>query len=171
MSDTQSPGDTRRILRDHHLDYITELQVSDVLLTARFASSCNASLCSARCCRAGVLVDIAHRDRIIAEAPLIVQYMEATQEHDPAKWFDAEEEPDLDFPSGRAVNTNSTDDACVFLDSRRLCVLQSAEAESPGLKPFYCRAYPVAIVHGCVTLDAEWCPDETQCCGPVDGGP
>ena len=170
MSDTQAPDDTGHILRDHHLDYFPELRVSDVLLTSRFASSCASSSCSARCCRDGVLVDIAHRDRVIAEAPLIVQYMEPTQEHDPAKWFEAEDEPDLDFPSGRAVNTNAVNGGCVFLDSRRLCVLQRAEAESPGLKPFYCRAYPVAIDHGRVTLDADWCPEETQCCGPVAGG-
>lgn len=96
--------------------------------------------------------------------------MEPAQEHDPARWFEPEDEPDLDFPSGRAVNTTAVNGACVFLDSRRLCVLQLAEEKSPGLKPFYCRAYPVAIDHGRVTLDADWCPEETQCCGPVEGG-
>jgi hypothetical protein len=116
------------------------------------------------------LVDVAHRDRIIAEAALIAQHMEPTQEHDPARWFEPNDEPDLDFPSGRAVNTNIVNGTCVFLDSRRLCVLHSAESASPGLKPFFCRAYPVAIDHGCVTLDSDWCPDDTQCCEPVEGG-
>lgn len=170
MSDTRPHDEQDYPLRDHHLDYFTELRVTKQLLTSRFATSCTTSACSARCCRDGVLVDIAHRDRVIAEAPLIVQYMEPTQEHDPSRWFEEEDEPDLDFPSGRAVNTTAVGGACVFLDSRRLCVLQRAEAQSPGLKPFYCRAYPVAIDHGRVTLDADWCPEETQCCGPVEGG-
>lgn len=170
MPDTETIDDKEYILRDHHLDYFTELRVSKQLLTSRFAPSCATSSCSARCCRDGVLVDITHRDRVVAEASLIVQYMEPSQEHDPARWFETEDEPDLDFPSGRAVNTTSASGGCVFLNSHRLCVLQIAEAKSPGLKPFYCRAYPVAIDHGRVTLDAEWCPEETHCCGPVEGG-
>lgn len=126
--------------------------------------------CSAKCCRYGVLVDIAHRDRILSEAALVVQYMEPTQEHDPSRWFDSEVEIDEDFPSGRVVNTNTHNDSCVFLDSSRRCVLHMAESASPGLKPFYCRAYPIAIVRGRITIDADWCPEETNCCGPVEGG-
>jgi Fe-S-cluster containining protein len=170
MADTQPQDENNYILRDHHLDYLVELRVSDQVLTSRFTRSCSTASCSARCCREGVLVDVAHRDRIIAEAALIVQHMEPTQEHDPTRWFEPNDEPDLDFPSGRAVNTNIVNGTCVFLDSRRLCVLHSAESASPGLKPFFCRAYPVAIDHGCVTLDSDWCPDDTQCCEPVAGG-
>jgi hypothetical protein len=97
--------------------------------------------------------------------------MEPFQEHDPAKWFDDEVEIDADFPSGKVVNTNSHTGSCVFLNSSRRCVLHAAEEASPGLKPFYCRAYPIAIAHGRVTIDADWCPEETHCCGPVEGGP
>jgi Fe-S-cluster containining protein len=170
MSDTQASNEQGYILRDHHLDYFPELRVSDVLLNSRFAQSCATSACSAHCCRDGVLVDLTHRDRVIAEAALIVQYMEPTQDHDPSRWFESTDEPDLDFPSGRAINTAADSGTCVFLNSQRLCVLQLAEEQSPGLKPFYCRAYPVAIDHGCVTIDADWCPEDTQCCGPVEGG-
>jgi Fe-S-cluster containining protein len=170
MADTQPQGENNYILRDHHLDYFVELRVSDQVLTSRFTRSCSTASCSARCCREGVLVDVVHRDRIIAEAALIVQHMEPAQEHDPTRWFEPNDEPDLDFPSGRAVNTNIVNGSCVFLDSRRLCVLHSAESASPGLKPFFCRAYPVAIDHGCVTLDSDWCPEDTQCCEPVEGG-
>jgi Fe-S-cluster containining protein len=165
-----SPDSQGVVLRDHHLDYFPELRVSSQLLTSRFARSCSTSACSAQCCRAGVLVDIEHRDRIIAEASLIAQHMEPGQERDPARWFEEEDEPDIDFPSGRAVNTAVVNDTCVFLDSKRRCVLHAAEATSPGLKPFYCRAYPIAINNAKVTLDADWCPEETQCCGPVEGG-
>jgi Fe-S-cluster containining protein len=170
MADTEPQDERGPTLRDHELRHLPELAVSDQVFTARFARSCSTSSCSAHCCREGVLVDIAHRDRVMAEASLIVRHMEPTQEHDPARWFEPHDESDLDFPSGRAVNTMVVNGTCVFLDSRRLCVLHSAEAESPGLKPFFCRAYPIAIDHGCLTLDAGWCTDDTQCCEPVDNG-
>jgi Fe-S-cluster containining protein len=170
MSDSVADDEKSYPLHDHHLQYIADLRVSEQIFATRFVRSCSTSGCSARCCREGVLVDIAHRDRVLAEASLIIQHMEPQQEHDPSRWFEPHDEPDLDYPSGRAVNTNIVNGTCVFLDSRRLCVLHSAEAASPGLKPFYCRAYPVAIDHGCVTLDVDWCPEDTQCCQPVDSG-
>ena len=157
-------------LRRHQLSHLPELVVGEEIFTSRFTASSDMSRCSAKCCREGVLVDITHRERILAEAPLILEYMEPTQQRDPSRWFHEEEDIDLDFPSGRAVNTNSFDGRCVFLDSEKRCVLQRAEERSPGLKPFFCRAFPIAIVNGRLTVDATWCPDETQCCGPVAHG-
>jgi Fe-S-cluster containining protein len=158
------------VLREHHLGYLAELRVSEELLACRFTRSCSMSSCSAHCCRGGVLVDITHRDLVLTKASLIVEHMEPDQEHDPSRWFDVEDEPDEDFPSGRAVNTATINGSCVFLNSDRRCVLHLAESSSPGLKPFYCRAYPIAIDHARVTLHADWCPEETQCCGPVPDG-
>jgi len=157
-------------LHQHHLPYISDLQVDEDVFTARFASDADSSRCSARCCRAGVLVDIAHRDRILSEAALVREYMEPSQEHDPTKWFVAEDEEDVDFPSKRAINTTLVGGTCVFLDSQRRCVLQRAEERSPGLKPFYCRAFPIVIVEGHLTLNCDHCPDDTQCCGIVTAG-
>jgi Fe-S-cluster containining protein len=170
MSDTSHVDAPSFALRDHHLTHLAELRVGEEILTSRFAGSCSMSSCSARCCRGGVLVDVAHRDRILSEANLVVRYMEPAQEHDPSRWFEQDEELDDDFPSGRVVNTLAEGESCVFLDSQRRCVLQLAESESPGLKPFFCRAYPIAIHHARVTIDADWCPEETNCCGPVAGG-
>jgi Fe-S-cluster containining protein len=170
LPDLEQPLAPSYALSEHSLTYIPELRVGEEVFTYRYASSCSMMSCSAKCCRYGVLVDIAHRDRILSEAALVVQYMEPTQEHDPSRWFDSEVEIDEDFPSGRVVNTNTHNDSCVFLDSSRRCVLHMAESASPGLKPFYCRAYPIAIVRGRITIDADWCPEETNCCGPVEGG-
>jgi Fe-S-cluster containining protein len=157
-------------LRRHHLPYFPDLQVGEEVFAARFAADADSSRCSAHCCRAGVLIDIAHRDRILAEAALVREYMEPAQEHDSSKWFYAEDEEDVDFPSGRAINTALVNDTCVFLDSQRRCVLQRAEERSPGLKPFYCRAFPIVIVEGRLTLNCDHCPDDTQCCGLVERG-
>lgn len=158
------------VLREHNLGYFPELRVGEEIFTYRYSSTCSMESCTAHCCRYGVLVDIAHRDRILSEAALVVSYMEPTQEHDPSLWFDSDVEIDEDFPSGKVVNTNSNDNGCVFLNSQKRCVLHAAEAASPGLKPFYCRAYPIAIAGGRLTIDADWCPAETNCCGPVPNG-
>ncbi len=170
MSDHFHGGPPALPLRHHHLDYISNLRVGEEMLAPQFARGCDTNKCSGACCGGGVLVDIAHRDRVRAEASLVVRYMESSQEHDPSLWFEDEIFDDPDYPSGRAVCTTVVNDTCVFLDSQRRCVLHMAEAESPGLKPFYCRAYPVAIVQGRVTLDTEWCPEETQCCATVSDG-
>ena len=174
MSDDQqtaeAPSGPAFPLRRHQLSHLPGLVVGEEIFTSRFAASSDMSRCSARCCREGVLVDITHRDRILAEASLVLEYMEPTQQRDPTQWFQEEEDVDLDFPSGRAINTNSFNGRCVFLDGAKRCVLQRAEERSPGLKPFFCRAFPIAIVNGRLTVDATWCPDETQCCSPVAQG-
>jgi len=170
MTEHDQGADAVLPLRQHHLEYIPNLRLGEEVLAPRFARGCDTNKCSGACCGGGVLVDVAHRDRVLAEAPLIVRFMEESQEHDPARWFEDDEVEDPDYPSGRAVCTTVVNDTCVFLDSKRRCVLHMAESESPALKPFYCRAYPVAIVQGRVTLDTEWCPEETQCCATVADG-
>ena len=170
MPESLQSADPAVPLRHHHLHYIPDLRLGEEVLAPRFARGCDPNKCSGACCGGGVLVDIAHRDRVLAEASLVVRYMESAQEHDSARWFEDEVFEDPDYPSGRAVCTTVVNDTCVFLDSKRRCVLHMAEAESPALKPFYCRAYPVAIVRGRITLDTAWCPEETQCCATVPDG-
>ena len=159
-------------LHNHHLSHLARVDADDEIFATRFASSCSMMHCSAKCCRGGVYVDLEHRDRILREAPLVIRHMEAAQEHDPSRWFESEEIEDEDFPSGKCVGTQVVGQGCVFLDSERRCVLQLAESSSPGggLKPFYCRAFPVVISDATLTLDTEWCPEETQCCGPDPNG-
>ena len=154
----------------HTLAHLQRLEADEEVFATRFAASCSMINCSAKCCRGGVYVDLQHRDRILREAPLVIQHMQPAQEHDPARWFEMEEIEDEDFPSGKCVGTQVVGHGCVFLDGDRRCVLQIAEATSPGLKPFYCRAFPVVISDATLTLDTDWCPEETQCCGPDPNG-
>jgi Fe-S-cluster containining protein len=170
MSDSTPDTGLSYPLHHHHLSHLPRLEADEEVFATRFASSCSMMNCSAKCCRGGVYVDRDHRDRILREAPLVVRHMEPTQEHDPSRWFESEELEDADFPSGKCVGTQVVGLACVFLDSERRCVLQLAESSSPGLKPFYCRAFPVVISDATLTLDTEWCPEETQCCGPDPNG-
>ena len=159
------------VLTEHALEHLGPLPVSRQLFASRFTSGCAMSNCRGTCCNGGVSVDLRHRDRILAEAPLVLRYMDATQERDATAWFEPEEIPDSDVPSGAAASTRVVNGGCVFLDARGRCVLHAAEAESPGLKPFFCRTYPIAIVNGVLTVEHDYCPEETHCCGPVDGGP
>ena len=170
MTDAVSADGPPLVIREHHLPHIAELEVDAKLLACRFAAGCSMSRCRGTCCTSGVWVDLAHRDRILAHADVIGRYMEPAQEHDRARWFEPGEKDDQDFESGRAISTATIGDGCVFLDSHQRCVLQLAEAEVPGLKPFYCWAYPIVIDHGVLTLDDEMCPEEKQCCGPVASG-
>jgi hypothetical protein len=120
-------------------------------------------------------VDVAQRDEILAHVDLIQKVMDEGQERDPARWFEAQEREDADFPSGRAVGTLVIDSRCVFLDSARRCALQTATiaAARPGLdlKPFFCAAFPVTVAAGMLWID-ELCHEmPASCCRPVDTGP
>jgi Fe-S-cluster containining protein len=170
MSESSQDTDVTYPLHHHHLSHLPRLEADEEVFATRFASSCSMMNCSAKCCRGGVYVDLEHRDRILREAPLVIGHMEPTQEQDPTRWFESEEIDDADFPSGKCVGTQVVGHGCVFLDTERRCVLQIAESESPGLKPFYCRAFPVVVSDATLTLDAEWCPEEIQCCGPDPNG-
>lgn len=161
------------VLRNHHLRHIPELKVGEGILRSRFKAGCSMSRCGGKCCRSGVLAGVEERDRILENADLVRRYLDEDQEQNPANWF-GEKFEDPDFPSGRAVETQVRNGACVFLDREARCVLQKAEAHAPSgvkaLKPFYCRAFPVTVEFGVLTIDDEHCPDETRCCGPTKDG-
>ena len=144
-------------------------------MEARYAPECSTAACDGACCRLGVLVDAAQRDQILAYAELIQRAMDASQERDPAQWFEDQEREDADFPSGRAVGTRVREDRCVFLDSAQRCALQKATiaAARPGfdLKPFFCTAFPVTITAGTLWIDELCLEMPTRCCRPADAGP
>ncbi len=157
------------VLRKHGLGHFPDLKVSDELLQTRFATNCSTTRCSGGCCRVGVFVDVAERDRILARVDVIRRHMEIDQVRDPLKWFEAAETHDSDFPSGRAAHTSLRKDACVFLDGAGRCVLHKAVVEIDGrptnLKPFFCTAFPLTIVDGVLLLD-DMCDDRAECCTP-----
>lgn len=162
------------ILHRHHLVHIGAMPVDECVLESRFSANCEMSLCRGQCCRLGVDVDLLERDRILTNHRLIVSQMDAGQITDASQWF-GEEFDDPDFPSTKAVSTELANGACVFLNPEGLCVLHRAESQAPStagtLKPFFCRAYPLCLNFGVLTLDHQQSPGETACCGPVTDGP
>ena len=163
-----------RALRSTRLKHFPRLEMSPRFLEGRFARDCRTDRCDGTCCRTGVLVDIEERDRILSHAALVRASMDPGQEHDPARWFEVKEATDGDFPSGRAVGTHVGPGGCVFLNARRLCVLQlatiAAAREGFDLKPFFCTAYPLTIVNATLTIDDADFTERPACCSTVPDG-
>ena len=157
------------VLRNHKLYHLPEIKVNENIFQSRFLPGCATARCKANCCKDGVWVDLAERDKILAHADLIQLSMEAHQEKNPAHWFEPVEQEDLDFPSGRAVGTQVYNGACVFLDSAGHCVLQKASQKQTGwLKPFFCTAFPVTIEDGELLIDDG---KDSRCCTVALEGP
>lgn len=162
------------LLQRHRLRHLPNLRVRSSFFGKNFSAGCSMANCNADCCRYGVMIDPEERDRILEHQDLVIRYMEPHQVADPALWFE-EEQPDRDFPSGRAVGTQATEHGCVFLDSSGRCVLQKAAIgegmEKFFLKPFFCVAYPVTIEEGELVIDDAEFVNRTACCTVVrDGG-
>ncbi|MBI3194807.1 MAG: DUF3109 family protein [Ignavibacteriae bacterium] len=161
-------------LTQHRLSHIKPLTVSNDFFRPLFAGSCSMMNCNGRCCKDGVWADPTERDRILGHAEMIKKYMEQHQEHNHATWFDAEEVEDPDFPSGKAIGTQTRGNGCVFLNSNGHCVLQITATEEGiskfALKPFFCFAFPVAIEFGELVLDDPDFTYRTQCCATIEQG-
>ncbi len=163
------------VLKRHKLSHISELKVHNNIFDSRFASGCSMGNCNADCCRGGVWVDIAERDRILADAVRIQRHMDPEQEHNPSLWFEKEETSDPDVPSGTATGTQVINEGCVFLQKNGRCVLQVA-ATAEGLdrftyKPFFCVAYPVAVEDQELIVDDVEIAHRPQCCTAAPDGP
>jgi hypothetical protein len=155
-------------MRRHKLAYLGEIRIADNIFEGRFASNCATSRCKGACCQEGVWLDLGERDRILDNAGLIQRHMEPGQQQSPERWFETRISDDPDFPSGRAVGTELHNGGCVFLDSARRCVLQTASQNQPfNLKPFFCTAFPIVIDHGRLEIDEGL---STDCCALIAGG-
>ena len=98
---------------------------------------------------------------------IVKPYMDETQTRDDTKWFEPEDQEDVDFASGRCVGTNLHNDKCVFLDKYGRCSLQVA-ATDRGLhkwtwKPLFCVLYPIVITEKEVSFD-DLLQNEQACC-------
>jgi hypothetical protein len=150
------------VLRKHKHAHLGAIPIAANIFDGRFPAGCATSRCKGACCREGVWLDPAERDRILENAALVQRHMEPRQQQNPELWFEPGISEDADFPSGRAVGTEVHNGACVFLDSERRCVLQTASANQPfTLKPFFCTAFPIVIDHGRLEIDDGFDPD---CC-------
>jgi len=147
--------------------------VDEGLEGVRFPRGSTTSRCRGMCCRKSVLTDPTERDRIMAHAGEIQRDLEPDQVHDPRRWFDTRVVRDSDFPSGEAYSTGAGPHGCVFLNRRGRCTLQLTEQRSgiAGLKPFYCRLYPLTVERGVLMFDERPGLKSSGCCVPAADGP
>jgi hypothetical protein len=147
------------------------LAISEQLFTTGYPEGSGPCGCTSTCCSGGVYVDIKERDAILSHADMVARYMDETQPRDPAQWFEAGEEEDSDFASGRCAGTTVYNDKCAFLDKYGRCSIQRATTEEGRgrwtLKPLYCILYPIEIAEGVVSFD-PMLQDEQSCCTVID---
>ncbi len=143
------------------------------IFTEGFLHKDGPNACDSRCCRHGVYLDPAERDRVMAHADIIEKHFDDTQTRDRSKWFDNTEVKDEDFPSGVCVSTQVYNNKCVFLDGKGRCAIQLTEKEQGmprfSLKPFYCVLFPIVKVDGVIEYD-DFCSGESSCCTAVADG-
>jgi hypothetical protein len=137
------------------------------LFTKGFPAGGGPCRCSSTCCSGGVYVDRSERDVILAHRDVIAKEMDETQDPNPAKWFEAEEMDDPDFPSGKCVGTEVVNDKCVFLDKAGRCAIQLAAVNKGlhkwALKPLFCVLFPIEITNGVVGFD-DMLQEQESCC-------
>jgi uncharacterized protein DUF3109 len=146
---------------------IKGFRVATELFTSGYRGGAGPCQCNAQCCARGAYVDVAERDRILAHAELIAPHLDETQTHDAKQWFDAEEQLDTDFPSGRCAGTAMVNGKCAMLDQHGRCSTQVA-ANAAGmhkwaLKPLYCALFPIEVIDGVIRFDARL-QNERACC-------
>ncbi len=157
-------------LTRHKLSHIPELTLDSSIFEPTYDGACSMGHCNAHCCRDGVLLDPADKQKILDHADLVIRHMDPHQIADPEEWFDDDEIEDPDFPSGVCTGTSAPEYGCVFLNSRGHCVLQVAAMASGmekfTLKPYYCVAYPLTISDGVLTVEDGSFTNRSQCCAP-----
>lgn len=141
--------------------------MSAVLFEKGFPPGGGPCTCSSVCCEGGVYVDVRQRDAIMAHKAMIKKYMDETQTTDDSRWFEATEQEDADFPSGRCVGTQEINNKCTFLDKSGRCSIQVASTSEGmhkwALKPLFCILYPIEISDNVVSFD-EMLQDDQSCC-------
>ncbi len=112
--------------------------------------------CTAQCCAGGVYLSQQELRAILCHLDRIREEFDETQTRDVRQWFEPAR-ADEDFPGGVCVGIRVYNGKCVFLEEQKLCVLQKVKPKGCdqqwGLKPFYCRIYPLSVDQSTITFD------------------
>ena len=160
------------------LDHPRFRSVCASIFTRRLVADCVTHRCTMvdthrekldACCQYGCDVDLFERAAIESHADPIRALLRPEVQH--LRWFDPEEEPDTDYPSGRVVRTEVADGGCIFLaHDRRGCAIHRASIEGSwdlrGVKPAICRLFPLSYEDDAIVIADEY-PEYS--CAHVDG--
>ena len=157
-------------LKKHNQSHIPNLQLDPAIFKPTYDGACSMGHCNAYCCRDGVFLDPADKQKILDHADLVISHMDPHQITDTSEWFDEELTEDPDFPSGVCSGTAAPEYGCVFLNAKGHCVLQVAASaagmEKFALKPYFCVAFPLTISEGVLTVEDGSFTNRSQCCAP-----
>jgi hypothetical protein len=144
-----------------------ELTIDPFLYEHGYKEGCSPFQCNGTCCSFGVYCDVEEHKKIVANAERIKNYLDETQPHDVATWFEKEFVDDADFPSGKCIGTEVYNNKCVFLNKEGKCSLQLADISEGkfqwDLKPFYCIAFPLAVINKQIEWD-DMIDGQLPCC-------
>jgi Fe-S-cluster containining protein len=131
-----------------------------------FGHCLRCTFCHDACCRHGVDVSVAERDRILAHADALEPLVGRPR----ADWFRPGLVRDADFPGGAATRTAVVGGGCVFLQrDARGCTLH-AYAITRGedyhdVKPMVSALFPVTFGEGTLLCSEELVDGSLVCAG------
>ncbi|HEY0195831.1 MAG TPA: hypothetical protein VGC42_32175 [Kofleriaceae bacterium] len=150
------------------LDHPKFKQVGVSVFTRRLAPDCMTHKCTTVatsvqrndvCCQYGCDVDLDEKARIDARADAVRARMRPEVQH--AAWFEPEEYPDADYPSGAVVRSATHDGLCIFMaHDQRGCVLHRTALEEGwalgDIKPAICRLFPLSWMTDAIVVADEY---------------
>jgi len=142
------------------------LAIDPALYDEGFEKNCGPHRCTAQCCSEGVFLSREEHRTILQYADQVIEKLDESQTADIGSWFEPEQRDD-DYPDGTCVGTRVLNGKCVFLNKEKLCVLQTVTPQGReqawGLKPFYCRLYPITVEKKRITFERNGAR-EPSCC-------
>ena len=100
--------------------------VDDAIFSLRYFTRCMAcTFCKDGCCDHGVDIDVANRDRLLADEAFAARIPVPRE-----AWFTADVVADPEFPSGAYVRTATRNGVCVFRAPDRGCAIHAYAMET-----------------------------------------
>jgi hypothetical protein len=149
------------------------MRIDPLIFQAKFPECCRLEQCRSRCCRFGVWADKAETKSILSNSDIFLPYVRG-EASDPSRWF-GKSEPDIDCPTGTAVETMVIGDACAFFHPSWGCALQKGAIEAGfhewRFKPRFCVMFPLVLSGGLLTVDEDmkslWCMKDKNRTHPI----
>jgi hypothetical protein len=139
--------------------------VDDAIFRLRYFTHCMAcTFCKDGCCDHGVDIDVANRDRLLADEAFAAR-ISAPRE----AWFTTDVVADPEFPSGAYVRTATRNGACVFRAPGRGCAIHAYATEKGVdyhlLKPMVSTLFPATFDYGVLGPSGEVADGSLICAG------
>jgi hypothetical protein len=139
--------------------------VDDAIFSLRYFTRCMAcTFCKDGCCDHGVDIDVANRDRLLADEAFAARIPVPRE-----AWFTVDVVADPEFPSGAYVRTATRNGVCVFRAPGRGCAIHAYAMETGIdyhlLKPMVSTLFPATFDYGVLGPSGEVADGSLICAG------